>query len=164
LTAKPDLVAEAKPLYSYFHKYESQYGEISQIKKLEQRMAELFPEDPKLSQFASRFSSDGFDPTTIRPTISPAFQRRPKSTVMQSIEQPSVQDSPRPLYDISPRPPFVQMTNSPKRPFPEDFEADRPRKLQRGESPLKGAAGRRLNEQKNARATPQQWLPNAPVI
>lgn len=165
LTAKPDLVAKAKPLYAHFHKYESQYGELSQIRKLEQRMAELFPEDPQLSQFAARYSAEGFDPTQIRPTVSPAAQRRPKSTVMQSIEQvPSVQDSPRPIYNSSPRPPFVQITNSPKRPFPEDFESElnRPRKLARGESPLKGAAGRRLNEAKNARGTPQ-WQPNAPV-
>jgi cleavage stimulation factor subunit 3 len=165
LTAKPELVAKAKPLYAHFHKYESQYGELSQIRKLEQRMAELFPEDPQLSQFAARYSAEGFDPTQVRPTVSPAVQRRPKSTVMQSIEQvPSVQDSPRPIYNSSPRPPFVQITNSPKRPFPEDFESElnRPRKLARGESPLKGAAGRRLNEAKNARGTPQ-WQPNAPV-
>jgi cleavage stimulation factor subunit 3 len=128
-------------------------------------MAELFPEDPKLLQFATRYSGDGFDPTVVRPIISPAFQMRPKSTIMQSIEQiPSVQGSPRPPYDISPRPQYLQTTNSPKRPFPEDFESElnRPRKLARGESPLKGAAGRRLNEQKQARGTPQ-WQPNAPA-
>lgn len=129
-------------------------------------MAELFPEDPKLSQFAHRYSGDGFDPTAIRPVISPAYQQRPKgSNVMQSIEQPQpVQDSPMPVYENSPRPQYLQTTNSPKRPFPEDFENDlnRPRKLARGESPLKGAAGRRLNEQKQARGTPQ-WQSNAPV-
>jgi cleavage stimulation factor subunit 3 len=163
LTAKPDLVAKAKPLYSFFHKYESQYGELSQIGKLEQRMAELFPEDPELSLFASRYSEDSFNPTALRPIISPTFQRRPKSAVMQSIEHaPSIQDSPRPVFNASPRPQYINTTNSPKRPFPDDFESELnpPRKLARGESPLKGAAGRRLNEQKQARGTPQ-WLPNA---
>lgn len=165
LTAKPEFVGKAKPLYSFFHKYESQYGELSQISKLEQRMAELFPEDPKLSQFASRYSEEGFDPTAIRPIISPAFQRRPKVSIMQSIESvPSISGSPRPAFNVSPRPQYIQTTNSPKRPFPDDFENELnpPRKLARGESPLKGAAGRRLNEQKQARGTPQ-WLPNAPA-
>jgi len=34
LTQKPELVSKAKPLYAFFHKYESQYGELSQISKL----------------------------------------------------------------------------------------------------------------------------------
>jgi cleavage stimulation factor subunit 3 len=119
-------------------------------------MAELFPEDRKLSRFASRFSGEGFDPTAVRLIVSPAVQMRPKN-IMQSIEQPTlpVQDSPRPQYiqeaSKSPRPQYLQATNSPKRPFPvEDFDSDanRPRKLARGESPLKGAAGRRLDQQK----------------
>jgi cleavage stimulation factor subunit 3 len=149
--------------------YESKYGELSQIRKLEQRMAELFPEDPKLLRFASRYSGDGFDPTAVRPIVSPTTQMRPKN-IVQSIEKTaSVPDSPRPQYiqENSPRPQYIQQTNSPKRPFPaEDFESDlnRPRKLARGESPLKGAAGRRLDQQKRmqqAQGTPQ-WQANAP--
>jgi cleavage stimulation factor subunit 3 len=136
-------------------------------------MAELFPEDPKLLRFASRYSSDNFDPTAVRPIVSPASQMRPKSSVLQSIENPaSVTDSPRPQYvqENSPRPQYIQQTNSPKRPFPtEDFENElnRPRKLARGESPLKGAAGRRLDQQKRmqqAQGVPQ-WQSNAaPVV
>ncbi|KAI9052607.1 hypothetical protein LZ554_003950 [Drepanopeziza brunnea f. sp. 'monogermtubi'] len=171
LTSKPESVHKAKPLYAYFHKYESQYGELSQISKLEARMAELFPEDPKLSQFASRYSGVGFEPTGIRLIVSPATQTRPKG-VMQSIEHPppAMQISPRPQYapepSRSPRPQYVQTavtTNSPKRPFPvEDVESDlnRPRKLARGESPLKGAAGRRLDQQKRLQQGTPSW--NAP--
>ncbi|KAF4636155.1 hypothetical protein G7Y89_g1934 [Cudoniella acicularis] len=169
LTQKPELISKAKPLYSYFHKYESQYGELSQIKKLEQRMAELFPEDPKLLRFASRYSVEGFDPTAVRPIISPATQMRPKKSVMQSIEQfPSVPNSPQPQFiqKSSPRPQYVQATNSPKRPFPlEDLEdLNRPRKLARGESPLKGAAGRRLDQQKRLQQTQGNpgWQSTAP--
>lgn len=116
-------------------------------------MAELFPEDPKLSLFASRFQGETFDPTAVRPVVSPASQMRPRN-VMQSIEQNQpLLDSPRPQYiqeaSRSPRPQYVQAVNSPKRPFPiEDSDNDRPRKLARGESPLKGAAGRRLDQQK----------------
>ncbi|OWP04685.1 hypothetical protein B2J93_5704 [Marssonina coronariae] len=171
LTSKPESVQKAKPLYSYFHKYESQYGELSQISKLEHRMAELFPDDPKLSRFASRYSGEGFEPTAIRLIVSPATQTRAKG-VMQSIEQPppALQISPRPQYapepSRSPRPQYVQAaitTNSPKRPFQnEDFDSDlnRPRKLARGESPLKGAAGRRLDQQKRLQQGAPNW--NAP--
>ena len=132
-------------------------------------MAELFPDDPNLSRFASRYSSESFDPTAIRPIVSPATQMRPR-TIMQSIEPPqtSVQNSPRPQFvqqENSPRPQYLQATNSPKRPFPiEDFESElnRPRKLARGESPLKGAAGRRLDQQKRLQqqGTPT-WQSNA---
>jgi cleavage stimulation factor subunit 3 len=169
LTSKPENVHKAKRLYSYFHKYESQYGELSQIRKLEQRMAELYPEDPKLLQFAKRYSDEGFDPTAFRPIVSPTAQMQPKNMLMQSIEQPaSVQDSPRPQYQQpSPRPQYLQATNSPKRPFlPEDDnDFNRPRKLARGESPLKGAAGRRLDQQKRLQnqGTPQ-WQSNAPAF
>ncbi|RFU29247.1 hypothetical protein B7463_g7106, partial [Scytalidium lignicola] len=167
LTAKPELLPKAKVLYSYFHKYESQYGELSQIKKLESRMAELYPDDPKLLRFSQRYSVEGFDPTAVRLIVSPKAQMKLK-TVMQSIEQPtSVQNSPRPqfLQEASPRPYVPQITNSPKRPFPiEDIESDmnRPRKLARGESPLKGAAGRRLDQQKRMQAATPTWQSNGP--
>lgn len=122
-------------------------------------MTELFPQDPKLRQFASRYSGEGFDPTAVRPIVSPGTQMRPKA-LMQSIEQqPSVRgDSPRPAYvqENSPRPQYITATttNSPKRPFPgnEDFD-NPPRKMARGESPLKGAAGRRLDQQKRMQQT-----------
>lgn len=168
LTQKPELVQKAKPLYEYFHKYESQFGEQSQIAKLEKRMQELFPEDPKLSHFSDRFSTDKFNPIAARVIVSPATQLKPKFPIMPSIEQQpaSAQNSPRlqaqaPRSHNSPRPQhYLQATNSPKRPFPaDDFEDlnPPPRKImrggdqqefQRGASPLKGAAGRRLDQQR----------------
>ena len=127
-------------------------------------MAELFPEDPKLSHFSGRFSTDGFDPIAARLIVSPASQLRPKFPVAASIEQPptlSAQNSPRPQglrAQNSPRPNTLPGTNSPKRPFPaDDFDdLNPPRKIhrteqqeyQRGASPLKGAAGRRLDQQR----------------
>lgn len=106
-------------------------------------MADLFPEDPQLQRFASRYRTHGFDPTAIRPIISPAVQARPKA--LPTIEKPpSVQNSPRPLP--------TQITSSPKRPLEDDFDVGQPApKIARGESPLKGlkgAAGRRLEDQK----------------
>ena len=150
-TQKSETNLKAKPLFVFFHQFESRYGELAQIQKLEARMKELYPDDPKLYAFSQRFVSDSFDPTAIRPIISPATQAKPK--VMPSIEEPilsSRQPSP-PAVHIAP-PPIA--SNSPKRPIPlDDFEADgnRPRKLARGESPLAGAAGRRLNQVRQGR-------------
>jgi cleavage stimulation factor subunit 3 len=103
-------------------------------------MADLFPEDPQLQRFASRYRIHGFDPTVIRPIISPAVQARPKA--LPTIEKPpSIQDSPRP--------PPLPMTNSPKRPLEDDFDpVEPPRKIARGGSPLKGRAGQILETQK----------------
>lgn len=106
-------------------------------------MRDLYPEDLGLKQFSQRFVSSSFDPTSIRPIVSPQ-QIRPKGHIQPSIEVPEPDHS-------SPPSKFVDsaVTNSPKRPFPaEDFEEHSPRKLARGESPLKGAAGRRMDQQK----------------
>ena len=143
LSQKPETVARAKPLYAFFHEFESRYGELTQITKLEKRMSDLFPEDQRLTLFSRRFLQHTFDPTAIRPIISPASQARPKA--LPTIETPVSQDTP---------PNRFIRTNSPKRPLPveeEDNDANRPRKLARGESPLKGAAGRRLDQQKRNR-------------
>jgi cleavage stimulation factor subunit 3 len=121
-------------------------------------MSDLFPEDPQLVRFSHRSSAPGFDPTAIRPIISPATQSKPKA--LPSIEQPppqppSVQNSPRPA------PAIVQISNSPKRPFvpdESDSEAAQPRKIPRGESPLKGAAGRRLDAARRNQARASESL------
>ncbi|KAI1075980.1 hypothetical protein F5B20DRAFT_557755 [Whalleya microplaca] len=152
---KPELIPKLKPLYAYFHGYEAKFGELSQVKELERQMAELFPGDPKVAHFAARFSTDKFNPITARAIISPAKQMRPK-TVMQSVEHhsASLRSSPHPVThnERSPRPQFLPVINSPKRPFQADDQDDQnqPRKLARGASPLKGAAGRRLDQQRRA--------------
>jgi cleavage stimulation factor subunit 3 len=149
-----------KPLYAYFHSYEAKFGELAQIKELEKQMGESFPEDPSLSHFAARFSSDRFNPITARVIISPTAQMRPKN-IMQSVEQvsASVRGSPHPsaLVDRSPRPQFIQTVNSPKRPLAGDDqeEMNPPKRFARGVSPLKGAAGRRLDQQRRAAAQGQ---------
>ncbi|KAL9085958.1 MAG: hypothetical protein Q9165_007320 [Trypethelium subeluteriae] len=136
-----NLVHKTKPLFKYFHDYESRFGELSQIRKLEKRMADLFPEDPQLTTFTERFSTEKFNPIAYRVNISPATQSRPRlpNAVVNSIE--GVQQSPKPLT--------TQLIRSPKRPLPSDeSDSEQPRKFARGESPLKGAAGRRQQQQK----------------
>lgn len=156
MTEKPGSVDKAKALFAYFHKYESQFGDRSQFVKLEQRMGELFPEDPKLAHFKARFATTNFDPIAARIIVSPSAQLRPKN-IMPSIEQRgSILNSPRPSVR-QPNSPRQQFVNSPKRPLPvEDLDdsLNPPRKMQRGESPLKGAAGRRLNQQNRMQAAP----------
>ncbi|KAL8996466.1 MAG: hypothetical protein Q9169_004016 [Polycauliona sp. 2 TL-2023] len=141
LTSKPENVTRAKPLYAFFHDFESKYGELTQIMKLEKRMKDHFPEDPTLAHFSRRFVQPGFDPTAIRPIISTATQTRPKSIHPLDMPMPTQVSPPR----------HGQKGSSPKRGLPledSDTEAERPRKVARGESPLKGAAGRRLEQQK----------------
>jgi cleavage stimulation factor subunit 3 len=106
-------------------------------------MRDLYPEDLGLKQFSQRFVSANFDPTSIRPIVSPQ-QIRPKGYIQPSIEVPEPDHNSPPSKFLD-----SAVANSPKRPFPaEDFEEQSPRKLARGESPLKGAAGRRMDQQK----------------
>ena len=162
LAQKPETTPRARPLYAFFHDFESRYGELTQIIKLEKRMSDLFPEDPKLVLFSRRFAHHGFDPTAVRPMISPAMQARPKTLTSNQSPVVAQQSPPRR---------FIQQTDSPKRSLQvddSDNEASRPRKVARGESPLKGAAGRRLDQQKRNQQpnqTPQfqnHQLPQAP--
>lgn len=156
LTQKPENTMRTKPLFLYLHEYESHYGDLAQINKLEQRMSTLFPEDPQLLRFASRFRISTFDPTAVRPIISPRTQMRPAMpmNIVQTVEEP-LQPPPHvpvPEQRLQSPAPFnsprlghlLPATNSPKRPL-EDADNDQPRKIIRGESPLKGAAGRRLD-------------------
>ena len=160
LALKPETVSKAKPLYAFFHDFESRYGELIQIVKLEKRMSDLFPEDPSLTLFSRRFAQQGFDPTIIRPIISPATQTKPKTVPVITTEPEPVIDSPQQRID--------EILKSPKRALPTEDEdgSPRPRKIARPESPLKGAAGRRLDQQKRNRQpeTPQfsQPVPHPP--
>jgi cleavage stimulation factor subunit 3 len=118
-------------------------------------MRDLYPEDLGLKQFSQRFVSSNFDPTRIRPIVS-AQQIRPKGYIQPSIEVPEPNTNSPPSKFVD-----TPVTHSPKRPFPaEDFEDHSPRKLARGESPLKGAAGRRMDQQKrqNVNGYPQSSL------
>ena len=171
-TSNVETVRDSKPLFHLFYRYEANYGDLSQISKLEKRMAKLFPGDPHLTTFAMRYQilgSEEFDPTRAQLLISMPAQARPKA--MASIERdgmaPPSRDSPAPaggmfsprLAAASPRlgmlagPPAAGRY-SPKRPFPGAHDAGEspPRKLARGESPLKGAAGRRLDAAKRRAA------------
>ena len=155
LSQKPGGNARSKPLFAYLHKYESQYGELAQIVKLEKRMRDLFPEDPQLALFSERFASDSlpsplkFDPTTVLAIVSWKAQMRPALLhVMPSIEEPVV-PAPVPtipqLQETQPTPvvhsprvmeALLPVSNSPKRPFDDlDGDSAQPRKMMRGESP-----------------------------
>ncbi|TIA24725.1 Suf-domain-containing protein [Aureobasidium pullulans] len=147
LSAKPENIPRTKPLYLFIHEYESNYGELAQITKLEKRMADLFPEDPSLVRFGHRFRIPTFDPCTVLTIISPNAQTRPKGA---DFAMPSTEAEPVPNPAVlSAAAGYVQ---SPKRPLDNaDSDAEQPaRKLARGESPLKGAAGRRQQQRQRA--------------
>ncbi|KAF1843982.1 Suf-domain-containing protein [Cucurbitaria berberidis CBS 394.84] len=165
LTAKPENIHRAKSLFVFFHEYESQFGELTQITKLEQRMTTLFPEDPQLYRFSQRFAGPTFDPTTVRPIISPRTQMKPvMPSIMSSVEEPMPAIPPQ-IREEQQRLVSPGLTNSPhlgnllpvgqspKRPLEDADDSAQPRKLARGESPLKGAAGRRLDAARRNMAT-----------
>ena len=146
LEKKPETVHKAKSLYVYFHDFESRYGELTQIVKLEKRMKDLFTEDPSLFVFSSRFTDQDFDPTAIRPIVSPSQSR---------LKPPPAIENATPDVDqiIQQVTQAAQTVYSPKRPLPlddSDNDVGRPHKFQRAASPLKGAAGRRLDQQKRS--------------
>jgi len=120
-------------------------------------MKDLFPDDPGLVKFSSRFVEQGFDPTVIQPVVSPATQTNPKS--IPSIENNTMVQGSSPNR-------FRAELPSPKRPLPledSDNEGGRLQKLARMTrdiSPLKGAAGRRLDQQKRNRPQPEMPLFN----
>ncbi|KAB8071606.1 mRNA 3'-end-processing protein rna14 [Aspergillus leporis] len=143
LASNPENVHKTKPIFAFLHEYESRYGDLVQVINLENRMRELFPEDPTLEQFAHRYANPTFDPTAVRPIISPS-QTRPKTAF--PTEQPvSRHGTPSSRY------PDASVTNSPKRPL-EDFDDDmsRPRKFIRADSPLKATQRRQLDPQKRS--------------
>lgn len=142
LASNPDNVHKTKPIFSFLHEYESRYGDLIQVINLENRMRELFPEDPTLDQFAHRYSTPTFDPTGVRPIISPS-QARPKAVYPTQEASTSRHGTPSPRQDDAPS------TDSPKRPLEDaDDDLSRPRKFMRAESPLKTAQGRRLDQQR----------------
>lgn len=148
------LKEKTKPLFRYLHEYESRFGELSQVQRLEQRMRDLFPEDPHLDLFSDRYSTDDFDPIHVFPIISKKQQMMPKTeALMPSIEGGNVTGLPlqKVIDSIA--------TSSPKRPLPDDFEDGGIRKMVRGESPLKGAAGRKMNQQRQANGQSISSLP-----
>ncbi|KAH0846903.1 mRNA 3'-end-processing protein rna14 [Fonsecaea pedrosoi] len=150
-----EYTAKAKPLFAFLHDYESKYGELAQVQSLEERMKKHFPEDPQLKLFSSRYNTSSFDTMKTYPVISPQQVRPLQNVVMPSVEVSEVVNSPiQKVIDAI-------TTHSPKRPFPDDFEDVGPRKLARGESPLKGAAGRRMNQQQQQQQ--QQRQINPPV-
>jgi cleavage stimulation factor subunit 3 len=147
----PEYIAKAKPLFAFMHDYESKYGELAQVQSLEERMRKHFPEDPTLKLFSSRYSSASFDVISVQPIISPQ-QVQQVSNLVPSIEVQEVVNSP--IQNVI----DAITTSSPKRPFPDDFDDGGPRKMARGDSPLKGAAGRRMNQQQQ-----QQRSTNPPA-
>ncbi|PLB52918.1 putative mRNA 3'-end-processing protein rna14 [Aspergillus steynii IBT 23096] len=146
LASNPENVHKTKPIFAFLHEYESRYGDLVQVINLESRMRELFPEDPTLDQFSHRYSTPTFDPTGVRPIISPS-QTRPKAA-FPTEQVMSRHGTPVAKY------PDPSVTNSPKRSL-DDFDDDmnRPRKFVRAESPLKTAQRRQLDQQKRTQPT-----------
>lgn len=137
---RPESVAKAKPLFLFFHDYESKYGELPQLVRLEARMRELYPEDPALLQFSARYQTPGFNPLSAQPIVS-GTQIIPKLGLQQSIEVEPPREPPiQAVIDQ------ITYVNSPKRPLPldDDDEDGRPQKIGRGPSPFSAVQIRKI--------------------
>lgn len=143
---------KCRPLFVFMHDYESKYGDLAQIHKLEKRMADLYPEEPEVSRFGHRFELPTFDAMRAQLLLSPTqAQPKPEVPVIAAAPQamPTIEQQPAspkgPEILLGPNGPYVA---SPKRPL-EDSDTDTPQhKFMRAESPLKGAAGMRMQTNK----------------
>ncbi|KAK5731530.1 mRNA 3'-end-processing protein rna14 [Elasticomyces elasticus] len=149
-------------LLGFMHRFESAFGELGQVKRLEARMRELFPEvlerDGGMGLWGSRFEVGGFDALGVQLVLSER-QVRPKRGVegQMMITMPDGGRVPMPVgmppgmpslpigggegeggLRLGPNGPYVA---SPKRGAESDTEGEGPRKYLRTESPGKG--GRR---------------------
>ncbi|QIX00187.1 hypothetical protein AMS68_005704 [Peltaster fructicola] len=140
---------KCRPLLLYMYSYESDYGDLAAIHKLEKRLADMFPEEPDILRFGRRFQLPSFDGSRLLLAISPS-QTRPKELMAMaptetlqpivSIENGRLSPQPGQIL-LGPHGPYVA---SPKRPLDDSDDGTPSRKFLRGESPLKGAAGRRI--------------------
>ena len=131
---------KVRPLVEFMHRYESDHGDLSQIVRLEKRMKELWPMEPEESRLARRGEVAGWDGVGVQLALSPVQIRplNPQHQGMQGMAQSPPRDGG---LRLGPQGPYMA---SPKRAL-DDSDAETPqRKFMRGESPLKGAAGRRL--------------------
>lgn len=136
---------KCRPLLGYMHAFESNYGDLAQIHKLEKRMGEMYPDEPELTRFSHRFEMPSFDALKAQIVISPT-QTRPRPAVPYPVQPPPAGAVAAAMdggeIRLGPHGPYVA---SPKRPL-DDSETDTPsRKFMRGgDSPIKGAAGKRI--------------------
>lgn len=166
----PDAKYRAKPLFAFFRRFEAQYGELSQVMKLEDRMRVAFPDDPKLWSFSQRFvetdSPSDFDVTRVQQIISPATQAKPRMPFGHGPPPPLQAAGPGVSPQVPPAAP-IMIVSSPKRSLPDDFaetNAAPVAKIPRGESPLKGAAGRRMQaQQANAMGSTPVMTHSTPI-
>lgn len=121
--------------------------------------------DPYISRFSSRYAYKAVDPCSFLAVVSPAQQCKPKSQAISPLAPDHLPRDGRDYRDhpqVPPTAPANGRTGSPKRPANEELsdssEHQRPRKLHRPDSPLKGAAGRRLDQQKRAQQQQQQQM------
>jgi cleavage stimulation factor subunit 3 len=138
---------KCRPLLGYMHGFESNYGDLAQIHKLEKRMAEMFPLEPEILRFGHRFEMPAFDPLKAQIVISATQTRqRPPPGAFPPQQPPpggiaAMASPPTGEMRLGPHGPYI---SSPKRGL-DDSDADTPsRKFMRGESPIKGAAGKRI--------------------
>lgn len=152
LTATPANIPKSRILFAFMHHHETRYGDMVQIMNIENKMKELFPDDPVLNTFTARFTSATFNPISVQLVLSPTQSRPPEPHVTQVAPVPRYQE-PAMAESVSKR----SHTDE----YEEDFLTNRPRKVARGDSPMRGppsGSARRKNarEQRQERQDRQE--------
>lgn len=143
---------KARPLLAYMHSFESNYGDLDKIHRIERRMKDMYPLESEVDRFGNRYALPSVDAMQIQLVISPT-QAQPKPvdyqpTMASRYAMPSIEEPRSPVMGdgglrLGPNGPYV---GSPKRALAlDDSDSEAPQRKFRkgGESPLKGAAGRR---------------------
>ena len=144
-----DKKRKLRALFSFMHSFESEYGDLQQIQRIEQRTRDLFPGESEVAIFSSRFTLPSFDPLEAQILLSPA-QAQPRktynsaNTTIPNIETPNGGRSPAPKYPSS----------RPQRPLRRQSQA-RARGL-RGRHPTKEIRPQRIpTERRGGPKTPR---------
>ncbi|KAG0137661.1 hypothetical protein HOY82DRAFT_646849 [Tuber indicum] len=158
---------KARKVYEFFYKYEAHYGELDQVYMMEKRMSELYPTDPDISRFSSRYAYKGVDPCSSLCVVSTAQQCKPISKAISPPDLDQVARYGRDFLDhpvSPPSGPANSQTVSPKGPPIKDLsdssEYQMLRKRHQPDSPLMGAAVQKRYQPRDARK--QQDLMKSP--
>ncbi|WVO12857.1 hypothetical protein L204_100465 [Cryptococcus depauperatus] len=160
------LAGKARPLWDFWATYEYTYGDLSAVHKLENRFAEVFPNDAPLKRFAQRWTYNGIDEIAIRDLgFNRARAAQSVTTTAPPAPMSSLPSTIPPQLPIASTPPMIMSGSqeSHKRaapdtdPGPIDTVASRSPKRLRGPSP------RRFDRERDNRAPSTRYSRDPPT-
>lgn len=148
---------KSRNLWETWARFENMHGDLSAVRKLEQRWAEAFPKDTPLKRFASRYTYNGLDEIALR-DLGLRQRGRPA---------PAFIPPPPPQVLAPPMPPFAPSGRASPLPRGSPAKRDRspPRSPGRADKRPRPASPRRFAppppERSPAPPNPEPTLPKA---